>query len=195
MRRQNTIRRWFPRITLVALLLWGGIFGGASAVSGKTVTLAGTSDLFRIANPAIFRLSSLNYWWYQVFSGLVRPDGNFKVVPDLAKSWTVSEDKMTYIFNLRKGVRWHDGKPFTAEDVKFTYELMLNKDNRAASSHWMYFGYIQGAAEYRKGKARSIRGIEVLGPHKLRLRLNAPYAAFLIISAAQPIVPKHVLAL
>lgn len=193
MKRRISMWGWVPRMALAVLLAWGGMLAGASYAQGKTVTLASTSDLFRIANPAIFRLSSLNYWWYQVFSALVRPDKDFNVVPDLAESWTVSDDRKTYTFTLRKGVQWHDGEPFTAEDVKFTYELMLHKDNRAASSHWPYFGYVQGAAEYRKGKAKSIKGVEVLGPHKIRIRLNAPYAAFMIISAGQPIVPKHVL--
>jgi len=190
-------RRFRPgavsRAVVVGVLLWSLIFAGAAFARGKTVTLASTGDLFRISNPAIFRLSSLNYWWYQVFSALVRVNKDFKVVSDLAESWTVSDDGKTFTFNLRSGVKWHDGKPFSAEDVKFTYELMLNKDNRAGSSHWLYFGYIEGAAAYRAGKADSIKGLEVLGPAKIRIRLNAPYAAFLTVSAAQPIVPKHIL--
>ena len=185
--------RGIARIALAAFLVWSVALAGVSFAQGKTVSIASTSDLFRISNPAIFRLSSLNYWWYQVFSGLVRLDKDFKPVADLAESWTVSEDGKTYTFNLRRGVKWHDGKPFTAEDVKFTYELMLHRDNRASSSHWLYFGYIVGAAEYRAGKADSIEGAEILGPYKIRIRLNAPYAAFMLVSAAQPIVPKHIL--
>jgi peptide/nickel transport system substrate-binding protein len=181
-------------IGLIALLISGvGFVGVSGAQGGNTVTLVSSSDLFRIANPVVFRLSSLNYWWYQIFSGLVRIDENLEPVSDLAESWTVSDGGKTFTFNLRKGVKWHDGKPFTADDVKFTYEAMLHKDNRAASSHWPYFGYIEGAGDYRSGKADSIKGIEILNPHKIRIRLNAPYAAFLKNSAAQPIAPKHIL--
>ncbi|MFQ5693929.1 MAG: ABC transporter substrate-binding protein, partial [Nitrospinota bacterium] len=194
MRRQKNGFRAVARIGLGALLLFSvAAVGPASAQGGKTVVLASASDLFRIANPAVFRLSSLNYWWYQVFSGLVRLDERFEPVPDLAESWTVSGDGLTFTFNLRRGVKWHDGAPFTAEDVKFTYETLLHPDNRAGASHFNYFGYIVGAPAYRAGKADSVKGVEVLGPYKIRIRLREPYAAFLRVSAAQPIVPKHIL--
>ena len=49
------------------------------------------------------------------------------IVPDLADSWTWSEDGKTLTFKLRQGVKWHDGKPFTAEDVKCTLDLLLGK--------------------------------------------------------------------
>ncbi len=55
-----------------------------------------------------------------VYSGLVRIDGNQRIVGDLAESWSVSDDGKEYTFVLRKGVEWHDGEPFTADDVVFT---------------------------------------------------------------------------
>lgn len=60
-----------------------------------------------------------------VFSLLIRLDRQFNPAPDLAKSWTVSDDGLTYTFNLRDNVKWHDGKPFTAADVKFTIEEVI----------------------------------------------------------------------
>ena len=60
-----------------------------------------------------------------VFSLLIRLDKQFNPVPDLAESWTIADDGMTYTFKLRKGVTWHDGKPFTAADVKFTVEEVI----------------------------------------------------------------------
>ena len=56
---------------------------------------------------------------------LVRLDKKFNPVPDLAKSWTISADGLVYTFNLRDGVKWHDGKPFTSADVKFTIEQVI----------------------------------------------------------------------
>lgn len=59
-----------------------------------------------------------------IFSGLVRVDEFGQPVPDLAESWDVSEDGLIYTFRLRSGVQWHDGAPFTAEDVAFTMSLL-----------------------------------------------------------------------
>lgn len=63
-----------------------------------------------------------------VFSGLTRLDEFGQPVPDLAKGWTISEDGLTYIFTLREDVTWHDGTPFTANDVAFTMQLLRAPD-------------------------------------------------------------------
>ena len=60
-----------------------------------------------------------------VMSMLIRLDRKFAPKADLAKSWTISEDGLTYTFNLRNDVKWHDGKPFTSADVKFTIEEVI----------------------------------------------------------------------
>lgn len=66
----------------------------------------------------------------QIFSSLidrgVAANGSLTYRPDLAESWEISKDGLTYTFHLRKGVKWHDGKPFTSADVKFTYDLYLD---------------------------------------------------------------------
>jgi len=59
-----------------------------------------------------------------IFNGLTRSDGKGGLEPDLAKSWQVSEDGLTYLFKLRQDIRWHDNAPFTADDVIFTINLM-----------------------------------------------------------------------
>jgi peptide/nickel transport system substrate-binding protein len=63
-----------------------------------------------------------------VFSGLTRLDEFGQPAPDLAQSWDVSQDGLTYTFTLRPGVTWHDGEPFTAEDVAFTMSLLRAPD-------------------------------------------------------------------
>lgn len=182
------------RIGFAALLAFTlAMAGVARAQTQKPVVIAAASDIFRIANPALYRISSLLYWMNMVFNGLTRLDENKEPVADLAESWTLGEDGRLYTFTLRQGVLWHDGKPFTAEDVRFTYELMLHPDNPAVADHYPYFGMIEGAGEYRARKAGSVKGIEVLSPHQIRVRLTEPYAAFLSVSAGQPLVPKHIL--
>jgi peptide/nickel transport system substrate-binding protein len=65
---------------------------------------------------------------------LIRLDRNFKPVPDLAKSWTISDDGLTYTFKLNEGVKWHDGKPFSSADVKYTIdEVILPLHTRAGT--------------------------------------------------------------
>ena len=59
----------------------------------------------------------------QIFNALVTVDNDLNVIPDLAEKWDISQDGKTYTFYLRKGVKWHDGKPFSSADVKFTFDL------------------------------------------------------------------------
>src|SRR3972149_3747669 len=63
-----------------------------------------------------------------IFSGLTRlgPDG--EVLPDLAESWDISDDGLSYTFHLRRNVTWHTGAPFTAADAAFTYALLADPD-------------------------------------------------------------------
>lgn len=61
--------------------------------------------------------------------GLTAHDGNNEVVPGLAKSWEFDESTYTYTFHLEEGVKWHDGEDFTADDVKFTIESIMDPDN------------------------------------------------------------------
>ncbi|MGA6992952.1 MAG: peptide-binding protein [Candidatus Deferrimicrobiaceae bacterium] len=67
-----------------------------------------------------------------VFNGLVRYDKNLKLEGELAESWEVSPDGRKITFHLRKGVAWHDGKPFTSEDVMFTYRKMIDPNTPTA---------------------------------------------------------------
>lgn len=61
-----------------------------------------------------------------IYNGLLKYDKNLNLVGDLAEKWEVSEDKKVITFYLKKGVKWQDGKPFTSEDVKYTYEIIVD---------------------------------------------------------------------
>ncbi|MBM3299547.1 MAG: ABC transporter substrate-binding protein, partial [Deltaproteobacteria bacterium] len=97
--------------------------GTAQPVRGGTL-VAGL-----IAEPATLDTCS-GAWNSAPFAGnilgsILETDENMKFVPGLAESWSVDPGNKTYTFNVRKGVKWHDGKPFTAQDVKFTFETFL----------------------------------------------------------------------
>jgi len=66
-----------------------------------------------------------------IYEGLLRYSPKLEPLPGLAESWTVSEDGKVYFFKLRKGVTWHDGKPFTSADVLFSIEFLKQTHPRA----------------------------------------------------------------
>ena len=61
-----------------------------------------------------------------VFNGLLTVEPSLELVPDLAESYTASDSGLEFVFKLKRNVTWHDGVRFTAHDVKFTYDLILN---------------------------------------------------------------------
>jgi peptide/nickel transport system substrate-binding protein len=74
-----------------------------------------------------------------LYQGLVRLDGSGKVLPSLAKSWDVSPDGTVITFNLNSGVKWHDGSPFRAQDVKFSYERAASAETKPPNPHKDYW--------------------------------------------------------
>ena len=69
-----------------------------------------------------------------LFDGLTDHDGDNQIIPRLAKSWEYDEENLTYTFHLEEGVKWHDGEPFTAEDVKFTFEAIMDPANESENA-------------------------------------------------------------
>ena len=113
----------------------------------------------------------------QVYDGLVGFDSNLRIIPGLAESWTVSRDGKQYLFTLRKGVRFHNGREVTAKDVVASLSRLYRPQNKTSAKEFLY--RIRGAAEYRDGKAGSIEGIRALSDHKVTVDLVEPYAPFL----------------
>jgi len=110
-----------------------------------------------------------------IYSGLTRTISATNYVPDLAESWSISTDGMTYTFKLRQDVKWHDGVPFTADDVIYTVGLIENPDTRTSLSQiW--------------------RGVTVekLNDYEVKFVLPNPFPDFLAV-ANQPVLPKHLL--
>lgn len=119
----------------------------------------------------------------QVFDSLVEFNlQTYALEPALAESWEVSEDGTVYTFHLREGVTWHDGEPFTAEDVVFTYEQVItNPEARAGDAANFTFTV--------DGEARPVT-FEAVDDHTVVFTLPAPSAAFLLQQRFF-IVPKH----
>ncbi len=131
------------------------------------------------------------YAQVSVYNGLVTQDLDGKTVGDLAESWTVSDDNLTYTFKLRKNVKWHDGKPFTAADVKFSYEFPADKDY--TGNGYGAVGALKGAKDKKEGKASEIAGVKVIDDYTIALTVEQPNALFLETVAPRFILPAHVL--
>ena len=113
------------------------------------------------------------------------------VYKDLAKDYSVSPDGKTYTFTLRDDVKWHDGVPFTAEDVKWSLKMAL----KSASINSVFsgaFSKIVGAQDWQSGKADDLKGVTVEGD-KLTIQLTEPVGVFPLVMAQWPPYPKHLL--
>jgi peptide/nickel transport system substrate-binding protein len=111
-----------------------------------------------------------------VFNGLVKYDKDINIVGDLAESWKISRDGLVITFHLRKGVRWHDGHPFTAHDVLFTYRVTIDPKTPTAYA----------------GDFLKVKKAETLDDHTFRVTYNEPFAPSLM-SWGSAILPKHLL--
>lgn len=114
----------------------------------------------------------------QIFDGLVTTDASLSIVPALASTWTISRDGLTYVFKLRKGVRFHDGSPLTADDVVYTFRRALSLENEGAGVAASYLSVVEGAADHTTRKGSNL-GVRALDPETIEIRLARPYLSFL----------------
>ena len=123
-----------------------------------------------------------------VFNNLVMFDQHVNqnsfasIVPDLAKSWSWNEEGTTLTFVLRDGVKWHDGKPFTARDVQCTWDMLTGKSSE------------KFRINPRKSWYRNLDEVTVNGDFEVSFRLKRPQPSFiaLVASGWSPIYPCHV---
>lgn len=112
-----------------------------------------------------------------IFNGLIKYDKDIRIVGDLAESWEISKDGLVITFHLRKGVRWHDGRPFTAADVLYTYQVTVDPKTPTAYA----------------GDFLKVKKAEVLDDWTFRVTYDKPFAPALM-SWSVGILPKHLLA-
>ena len=137
-----------------------------------TTLVYGSGDYTRI-NPAMDEHGEINVL---LFSGLTAHNGSNEVVAGLAESWEYDESACTYTFHLRDGVKWHDGEPFTAADVKFTIEAIMDPENGS-----------ENAPNFE-----DVEEITVPDDKTVVFRLSAPNVAFLDYMT-MAILPQHLL--
>lgn len=128
-----------------------------------------------------------------IYNTLTTIDLQGKVAPDLATSWELSPDKLTWTFHLVKGAKWQDGQPFTANDVKFTFETI--SDPKYVGGMYNNIISIAGAVDKHDGKATEVSGVKVIDENTVSFTTTEPDALVLDTFAGSNLViyPEHIL--
>ena len=148
----------------------------ASKRSEDTLRLSG--GLPPTLDPAMVQDSTSAEYVVQLFSGLVALNGQLEVVPDLASTWELSQDGLSYTFHLLPEATFQDGKAITAEDFVYALERACSPALRSPVAA-SYLDDIVGVPEYAKGQAQHIAGIKALDERTLQVTIDAPKAYFL----------------
>ncbi len=158
------------------LATWGGEAAGQNRPEGELTIAFDASIAPTFLDPAeTSGLSTPFVFLYALHDALIKPLPGNNMGPCLAESWKESPDGLVYEFKLREGLRFHNGDPFTAEDVKFSF------------------------ARYRGVSAKilheRVKAVEIVDPHRVRFVLNSPWPDFLVFYAtpatgAAWVVPK-----
>lgn len=146
-------------------------------------------------NPNFDPIGSPHYFIVeQLFDGLVKLDSNFAIVPSLAEYWTISDDGTRITFYLRKGVRFHNGRELTAEDVKFSLERLVQ--NRPGNPVYEYFiRKVVGAEDYWLGRAPEVAGFRVVDRATFEIQWLRPFVSGLYLLSMYycKVLPKDLL--
>ncbi len=146
-------------------------YGGAFRIKGAYIPF---NQVFDPALPSHYFVTE------QLYDGLVRFDSRFNPTPALAEYWTISEGGARITFRLRRGVRFHNGRELTADDVKYSLERLIRIGTR--SSMYQHFtAKVVGAEEYRQGKATGVTGFRVVDPLTFEIDWKRPYVAGLYL--------------
>lgn len=165
---------------------------GGTFVVGLNAPLPAQGTL----NPAVSTQGGMQQAAGLLFSGLVEIDDEAKPVPELATEWDISDNGATYVFTLREGVKFHDGTPLTAADVKWSYEAALLR-NHARTQSSIGPALAQPCAPAPEPpNCPSIEAVEAAGgqPATVTFRFAQPYGPLLqqLSHTEGAIVPKKI---
>lgn len=113
-----------------------------------------------------------------LFASLVTVDEKGLPIADLAESWDVSDDELTYSFHLRPDSKFSDGSPLTADDVAFTWTILHDKSYDGGFD--IFSSQVKGGKAYTEGKSDHIEGIKVIDPQTISVTLEKPNATALL---------------
>ena len=176
------MRRIWQSVLLPLLICALLLLPSVSCQPGELSTGQDVLNLWDIGpitlDPAISSEMTSHAYVMQIFSGLVRLDGNLNVVPDIAEKWQKSQDGRIYTFYLRRGVKFHSGKEVKAADFKYSWERACDPATGSQTAA-TYLGDIVGAKEMLTGETSEISGIRILDGYTLEVVIDASKAYFL----------------
>lgn len=161
------------------------------AKQGGAITITYKDDVATL-DPAI------GYDWQNwsmiksLFDGLMDYEpGTTTLRPELAESYEISPDGKTFTFKLRKGVKFHNGREMTADDVKYSLDRVTNPKTQSPGAG--FFASINGYDDVAGGKSESLSGVTVVDPSTVKIELSRPDATFLHVMAINfsHVVPKE----
>ncbi|MBM7558039.1 ABC transporter substrate-binding protein [Halanaerobacter jeridensis] len=129
-----------------------------------------------------------------VFDGLVKYNEDLEVQPAIAKDWESSENGTEWIFHLREGVKFHNGREVKASDVVYSFSRLLDPETKSERA-WL-FENVVGAKAFQNGEADSVKGLKAVDEYTVKISLKEPFAPFLSMLCMEnaSIVPKEVIA-
>lgn len=168
---------------------------------GGTFKIAVTENPLSL-NPVHANDTSSSRVIYQLFETLVDIDTEGEVVPNLAKSWSISDDGVVYTFRLQKGIRFHantegdvptenGGREVTSEDWVWTFNYITDPDTKSERAY--FIDMIKGYEDYQKGKSESLAGVRAKDEYTLEIELEYPFAPFISVLGynAFSVLPKE----
>lgn len=184
--------------TVAAAALALGLSAASAQVTPNPDAKNGGSIIITYKDDVATLDPAIGYDWQNwsmiksLFDGLMdyKP-GTTELVPDLAESYEISEDGQTFTFKLRQGVKFHNGREMTAEDVKYSIDRVVNPETQSPGQG--FFASIKGYDEAAEGKADGVSGITVVDPLTIKFELTRPDATFLHVMAINfsHVVPKE----
>jgi peptide/nickel transport system substrate-binding protein/oligopeptide transport system substrate-binding protein len=175
------MKRYLLAAASAVVLLAAGAVSADQPKQGGAVTVTFNNDLTTL-DPQV------GYDWQNwtviksIFDGLMDYEpGTTNLIPDLAESYTISDDGQTYTFTLRDGVKFHNGRALLAGDIKYSIERAVNPATQSPGGG--YFGAIKGYDEMIAGQAAELAGIATPDDKTVVISLTRPDAAFLHVMA------------
>lgn len=181
----NWCRRFKPFLLICALIIAGCSQTGAPKNPVRTgddrpaygdAIVEGTIGEASTLIPVLATDSASHAVAGQIYNGLIKYDKDLNIVPDLADSFDIAPDGLVITFHLRKGVKWHDGAPFTSRDVLYTYRVVIDPKTPTAY-----------AEDFKQ-----IKHVSALDDYTVQVTYAAPFAPALA-SWGMNILPAHLL--